>query len=114
EHVEKIDQRSLNDDIGEAIDWLRALPGADVRSVFTVGFCMGGAVSWGQSASGHDLAGCVGFYGVPSRVESRIPRMESPLLILAAGQDFTPVADVEKLAASERADGTADDGHVSL
>ena len=112
EHVEKLNQRSLNEDIGAAVAWLRELPGADVRSVFTVGFCMGGAVSWGQSASGYDLAGCIGFYGVPSRVADRIPRMEAPLLILAAGQDFTPVEEVEKFAADVRAAGPEVEMHV--
>ena len=105
EHVEKLDTRKVNEDVGAAVAWLRALPGIDVQSVFTVGFCMGGALSWGQSASGYDLKGCIGFYGVPARVESRIPRMEAPLLILAAGQDFTPVADVQKFASDVRAAG---------
>jgi carboxymethylenebutenolidase len=110
EHVDKLDQRSLNEDIGAAVARIREVP--SVRSVFTVGFCMGGAVSWGQSASGYDLAGCIGFYGVPSRVANRIPRMESPLLILAAGQDFTPVEEVEKFAADVRAAGTEAELHV--
>lgn len=110
EHVERLDQRALNDDIAAAVARIREVP--SVRSVFTVGFCMGGAVSWGQSASGLDLAGCVGFYGVPSRVASRIPRMQSPLLILAAGQDFTPVEEVEKFAADVRAAGPEAELHV--
>ena len=105
EHVEKLHPRRVTEDVGAAVAWLRQLPGAEVRSIFTVGFCMGGALSWGQSASGYDLAGCIGFYGVPSRVTDRIPRMQSPLLILAAGQDFTPVADVEAFAEQVRAAG---------
>jgi carboxymethylenebutenolidase len=105
EHVEKLDTRKVNQDVGAAVQWLRDLPGADVQSVFTVGFCMGGALSWGQSASGYDLRGCIGFYGVPSRVADRIPRMEAPLLVLAAGQDFTPVADVEKFVEDVQAAG---------
>jgi carboxymethylenebutenolidase len=110
EHVEKLDQRALNQDIGAAVARIREVQG--VRPVFTVGFCMGGAISWGQSASGYDLAGCVGFYGVPSRVEDRIPRMQSPLLILAAGQDFTPVSDVEKFAETVRTAGIEAELHV--
>jgi carboxymethylenebutenolidase len=110
EHVEQLDQRRLNEDIGAAVARIREVP--NVRSVFTVGFCMGGAVSWGQSASGFGLAGCIGFYGVPSRVESRIPKMEAPLLILAAGQDFTPVAEVEAFAKRVQAAGTEAELHV--
>jgi carboxymethylenebutenolidase len=112
EHVEKLDTRKVNEDVGAAVQWLRDLPGADVRSIFTVGFCMGGALSWGQSGSGYDLAGCIGFYGVPARVVDRIPRMQSPLLILAAGQDFTPVADVEKFADDVRSAGIEAEVHV--
>jgi carboxymethylenebutenolidase len=112
EHVEKLDTRKINEDVGAAVSWLRDLPGANIQSVFTVGFCMGGALSWGQSASGYDLRGCVGFYGVPSRVADRIPRMQSPLLILAAGQDFTPVADVEKFANDVQAAGIDAEMHV--
>ena len=33
--------------------------------VFTVGFCFGGRNSWLAAASGHGLAGAVGFYGMP-------------------------------------------------
>jgi carboxymethylenebutenolidase len=110
QHVEQLNQRLLNDDIGAAVNRLREVPG--VRSVFTVGFCMGGAVSWGQSGSGYGLAGCVGFYGAPSRVTDRIPRMKSPLLILAAGQDFTPVEEVEAFAENVRAAGTEAELHV--
>lgn len=66
---------------------------------------MGGALSWRQSASGLDLAGNIGFYGVPSRVEDRIEDMSSPLLILAAGQDFTPVEQVEDFARKVRDHG---------
>jgi carboxymethylenebutenolidase len=112
EHLEKMDTKSLTEDVAAAAAWLRALPGADVRSVFTVGFCMGGAFSWRMSAAGLDLSGCIGFYGVPSRVGDRISRMQSPLLILAAGQDFTPVEDVEKFADDVRAAGIDVDLHV--
>ena len=35
--------------------------------MFTVGFCFGGRASWVAAASGHGLAGAVGFYGGPTR-----------------------------------------------
>jgi carboxymethylenebutenolidase len=109
-HVEQLDQRLLNADIAAAVARIREVQG--VRSVFTVGFCMGGAVSWGQSASGLDLAGCIGFYGVPARVAERIPRMKAPLLVLAAGRDFTPVTEVEAFVAEVQAAGTHAELHV--
>jgi carboxymethylenebutenolidase len=80
--------------------------------VFTVGFCMGGSISWGQAAAPHGLAGCIGFYGVPSRVAERIPDMRAPLLVLAAGQDFTPVEEVEKFVAEVEAAGGRAELHV--
>jgi carboxymethylenebutenolidase len=67
--------------------------------VFTVGFCFGGAQSWRQSAAGHGLAGCIGFYGVPARVRDMIPQMEAPLLLLVAGADFTPQEEFQKFDA---------------
>jgi carboxymethylenebutenolidase len=73
---------------------------------------MGGALSWAQSAAGLDLTGCVGFYGMPERVQDRIGAMKAPLLLLAAGQDFTPVADVEKFAEQVRVVGVEAELHV--
>lgn len=98
DHVAQLQPARLAEDVAAAVAWLRALP-VGIRSIFTVGFCMGGSVSWAQSAAGHGLAGCIGFYGVPSRVEDRIDDMQAPLLVLAAGQDFTPVAEVETFVA---------------
>jgi carboxymethylenebutenolidase len=73
---------------------------------------MGGALSWGQSAAGHGLAGAIGFYGIPSRVVERVPQLASPLLMLAAGQDFTPVDEVERFADQVRANGVDAELHV--
>jgi carboxymethylenebutenolidase len=48
----------------------------------------------------------MGFYGIPSRVEKQIPNMTVPLLLLAAGADFTPPAVVADFAEQVRANGT--------
>jgi carboxymethylenebutenolidase len=94
-HTPGVEPEHVDADVRACVDHLRGL-GAE--SIITVGFCMGGAASWSQSAGNGDvLAGCVGFYGIPARVEARIPSMAAPLLVLAAGQDFTPVADVEAM-----------------
>src|SRR6185295_16120808 len=89
DHVEQTKPDQIASDTGAATAWLRQQAG--VRSVFTVGFCFGGSNSWAQSAAGHDLAGSIGFYGIPSRVDDLVPLMRSPLQIMAAGADFTPV-----------------------
>jgi carboxymethylenebutenolidase len=107
EHVEQAQPEQVSADAGAGIAWLREQPG--VSSVFSVGFCWGGSNSWAQSAAGHDLAGCIGFYGIPSRVEDLVPMMRSPLQILAAGADFTPVEAVEAFAAQARGEGVTVD-----
>jgi carboxymethylenebutenolidase len=79
------------------VAYLRSKEGGAVKRVFTVGFCFGGAQSWRQSAAGHELAGAIGFYGIPSRVRDVIPRMRAPLLLLLAGDDrATPQEDFQK------------------
>jgi carboxymethylenebutenolidase len=110
EHVDKMEFANVTTDASAAYDVLSGIDG--VSSVFTVGFCMGGAMSWRQSASPSDYAGCIGFYGVPSRVADVIDDMRAPLLILAAGQDFTPVEETEKFAATVRGNGVEADVHV--
>jgi carboxymethylenebutenolidase len=102
EHVDKLEFASVRMDAMTASSWLRA---AGASSVFTVGFCFGGAMSWRQAAAGDDLRGSIGFYGMPSRVADVADQISSPLLILAAGQDFTPVAEVEQFADRVRGHG---------
>src|SRR5262249_24658164 len=53
----------------------------------SVGFCYGGSGSWGAAASGHGLAGAVGFYGRPSRMIDLVPKLEAPILALQGGAD---------------------------
>src|SRR5947209_8005374 len=95
-HAQQTTPDGVAADVGAAVAFLRSGQMGDVRSVFTVGFCFGGAHSWRQSAAGHGLAGCIGFYGVPARVRDTIPRMSSPLLLLVAGADFTPLEEFQK------------------
>jgi carboxymethylenebutenolidase len=106
EHVQQLQPPKVSDDVAAAAAFLRAIGGGNtVRSVSTVGFCMGGSISWNQSAAGLGLAGCIGFYGQPSRAVDAIPRMEAPLLVLAAGKDFTPVVEVESFVEQARVKG---------
>jgi carboxymethylenebutenolidase len=89
-HVDQTTPDGIAADVAAGAEYLRSPDGGGVRSVFTVGFCFGGAQSWRQSAANPGLAGCVGFYGVPGRVRDVIPQMQAPLLVLIAGDDFTP------------------------
>jgi carboxymethylenebutenolidase len=112
EHADQMRPEYVAADVASAVGWLRGNADHNVTSVFTVGFCRGGSLSWAQSAEGHGLAGCVGFYGTPSSVADRIPDFADPLLILAAGQDQTPVDEVEQFAERVRAQGVEAEMHV--
>jgi len=74
-------------DVAAGISYVRSPDGGAADSVFTVGFCFGGAQSWRQSAAQPGLAGSIGFYGIPSRARDVIPQMRAPLLLLLAGND---------------------------
>jgi carboxymethylenebutenolidase len=104
-HVDQTTQPGVAADTAAAIKHLREQPGGAQQRVFTVGFCFGGSNSWRQSAAQHGLAGAIGFYGVPSRAHDVIGEMQAPLLILAAGEDFTPVEEVEKFSGQLREAG---------
>jgi carboxymethylenebutenolidase len=104
-HVEQAGPETVDADARAAIEYLRSAEGGAAERVYTVGFCWGGSNSWRQSATQPGLSGAIGFYGIPSRVEEYVPQMQAPLLILAAGQDFTPVEVTEKFAADVRSHG---------
>ena len=94
EHVERTTQAGIQADIRAAVDFLR---GQGCRPVFTVGFCFGGSNSWNAAAAGHGLAGAVGFYGRPGRVE-RFADIAAPILALMGGADQAiPPEDAEAL-----------------
>jgi carboxymethylenebutenolidase len=96
-HVEKTTPEGIAADVRAAVEYLRVEDGVD--SVFTVGFCFGGAQSWRQAAAGHGLAGAIGFYGVPSRARDVVPQMRAPLLLLVAGADHTPQEEFHRFDA---------------
>ena len=103
-HVEQTTEAGVQADAGAAVEWLRA---AGCRAIFTVGFCFGGRRSWLAAASGHGLAGAIGFYGRPSADDEGkgpIPQareLVAPILALMGGDDpGIPVADAEAFDAA--------------
>ncbi len=98
-HVEQTTSDGVQADTQAAVEWLRA---NGATSVFTVGFCFGGRHSWLAAASGHDLAGAVGFYGRPGEGSDGSPgpaqrasELAAPILGLMGGADQgIPVEDV--------------------
>ncbi len=95
-HVEQTTDAGVQADAGAAIARLREL---GCTSIFSVGFCFGGRASWIAAASGHGLAGSVGFYGSPTRERggasavARAPEMECAILALQAGDDQNITAE---------------------
>ena len=82
--VQQLTTEQVQADVAACVAYLRE---HGARSVFTVGFCFGGSGSWAAAASGHGLAGAVGFYGRPGRMIELVPRLEAPILALQGGAD---------------------------
>ena len=107
EHVGQTTPEGIQRDVAAAVAYLRSPAGGERASIFTVGFCFGGRHSWLASASGHDLAGAIGFYGGPGErggqpgPTARAAEMRAPILAIQAGADAHITA--EDNAAFERA-----------
>ena len=99
-HVQQTTHEGLQADIAAAVERLR---GEGYERIFTVGFCFGGRNSWLATASGHGLAGAIGFYGRPGegRPEGPGPTqragdLDAPILALMGGDDpGIPLEDVD-------------------
>jgi carboxymethylenebutenolidase len=108
-HVEQVMWAGLTADIRAAVDHLRAHDEFRVEALFSTGFCFGGRLAFLTATLGLDLAGSVGFYGVPvgpGRADIPAPadlagEMRNPILGLfgAADQAITP----EKIEIFEQA-----------
>src|SRR6266516_1697845 len=86
----------LQADIAAGAAYLRTPEGGQVRSLFSVGFCFGGALSYLQAASGLGYAGVIGFYGWPRgltrwpdrpRPIDAVDRYRCPVLSIFGGAD---------------------------
>jgi carboxymethylenebutenolidase len=89
-HVQETTPEGVQRDVGAAAAELRS---RGARKIFTVGFCFGGRASWLAAASGHDLAGAIGFYGRPADAIARAGEIDAPILALQAGADQNITAD---------------------
>ena len=95
-HVGQTIPETLQADVAAAAAYLRSPDGGSVRSLFSVGFCFGGALSFLQAASGLGYAGVIGFYGWPlglarwpdrPRPIDRVKEFKCPVLALYGGAD---------------------------
>src|SRR5207342_1226558 len=97
DHVAQTTPEGVQADVGAAVEHLRGL---GCETIFTVGFCFGGRNSWLAAASGHGIAGAVGFYGMPAERNGvpgptqRAAEIDAPILALQAGDDHNITAEL--------------------
>jgi carboxymethylenebutenolidase len=104
-HVERTTVQDVQADVAACVGRLRE---QGCAAVFTVGFCFGGRNSWLAAASGHGLAGAIGFYGRPGPANDGTPgptqrasELHCPILALQGGDD--PAIPVEDSTAFDEA-----------
>jgi len=90
------ESETLQADIAAAAAYLRGREGGAVRSLYSVGFCFGGALSYLQAASDLRYAGVIAFYGWPLGLRrwpdrpkpiDAVGRYTCPVLSLFGGAD---------------------------
>jgi carboxymethylenebutenolidase len=94
-HVKRTTWVDHSADIRAGAADLRSVAGGSVKSLFTVGFCLGGRLAFVSATLGLGLAGAIGFYGRPAgEFGSGTPApidvagsIESPILGLFGGAD---------------------------
>ena len=91
EHVGMTKPETIQADINACAAYLRGKEGGEVRSLFSVGFCFGGAIAYLQATTGPGYAGVIGFYGWPLGLK-RWPDRPKPLD--AASQFKAPVLSI--------------------
>ena len=123
-HVMQTKDAQVQADVAAAVGHLRSPDGGGVRSLFSVGFCFGGALSFNQAASGLGYAGVIGFYGWPlglpipgvdrPRPIDSAPRYEAAVLAIygEADQGIPPEAIQQFDAALDAAGVELRDVHV--
>ena len=94
-HVKQMTDEGTSADIAAAIEHVRSEPGGGAERLFTVGFCMGGRISFAQAAERDELSGVIGFYGSPTgrgpddprAPIALVPSFRCPVLGLFGGAD---------------------------
>jgi carboxymethylenebutenolidase len=93
-HVARTTPETIQQDVAAAAAHLCSPAGGSCRAVFTIGFCFGGRHSWLAAADQDDLAGAIGFYGMPGPARfpgpspiDRAAEMAAPVLALMGAAD---------------------------
>jgi carboxymethylenebutenolidase len=95
-HVAQTKDATVQADVAAAAAYLRSPEGGNIRAMFSVGFCFGGALSLNQAASGLGYAGVVGFYGWPLGL--RMPGVDRPRPIDSVAKYACPVLEFRGVA----------------
>jgi carboxymethylenebutenolidase len=121
-HVGTTTPETLQADFAAAVAHLRSAEGGQARSLFSVGFCFGGALSYLQAASGLGYAGVIGFYGWPLGLKrwpdrpkpiDAVPRYKARVLSIFGGADEgIPPADVGAFSEACKKAGVKHDATV--
>lgn len=117
DHVVQTTAEGVQADVDAAMRYLRSSRACGCRNVFTVGFCFGGRHSW-LTAARDDLAGAIGFYGVPGPGKrdgvpgptQRAGELKAPILALMGGADEAiPAEDIAEFEGALQANGVEHD-----
>ena len=100
-HVAQVTWENVSADIAAAARNLRIDDEGRVEALFSIGFCFGGRLAYLTATSGLDLAGSIGFYGIPvgaGRGGTPAPadvtaRMTNPILGVWGGADGATSAE---------------------
>jgi len=107
-HVQQTTWEGISADVRATAAEVRG-EGDRVRSLFTIGFCMGGRAAFVTPTLGLGLSGAIGFYGSPTTPRANVPpipaeiagQMECPVLGLFGGADTgIPPADIATFEAA--------------
>lgn len=94
-HVGQLTPDGVGADSAATIAHLRSEAGGGAERVYSVGFCMGGRISFNQAWRDHGLMGVIGFYGGPQGRDPEdetapvklAPQYRCPVLGLFGGAD---------------------------
>jgi carboxymethylenebutenolidase len=122
DHVSATKPETIQADIAACAAHLRGKDGGAVKSLFSVGFCFGGAISYLQATTGLGYAGVIGFYGWPLGLK-RWPDRPKPtdaatkytcpvLSIYGGADDGIPEADRRTFSDALKKANVKHDEHV--
>jgi carboxymethylenebutenolidase len=122
DHVTATKPDTIQADINACAAYLRGKEGGEVKSLFSVGFCFGGAISYLQATTGLGYAGVIGFYGWPLGLKrwpdrpkpiDAAARYRCPVLSIYGGADEgIPEADRQAFAQALKKANVKHEEHV--